>query len=126
MWYQNLKIANNEQYRQSDAYGYWIFPNGELLPVSSNLGHIGALKHLNIETNTQAFAANLVRLVTENRELWVQFDWVKPTHEQKKTLIDMARNWNFVKYIVDSTYLNDDRIEYDSDIDFVRAIRQIQ
>jgi hypothetical protein len=82
MWYNKLKLS----YIENTAYGYWILPDGKLLPVSDHTGHIGALKHLGMGTNSEAFKANLVRLVTENQELWVQFEWVKPNSAKKVNL----------------------------------------
>jgi hypothetical protein len=113
-------------YIESQHYGYWILSDGTLLPVSDYKGQIGALKHLGMSTNTEAFRANLVRLVTENQELWVQFEWVKPNSAQKNKLNEMARNWNFVKFIIESDYLPEDRYEFSNYLEFIRTINSIK
>ena len=63
------KIAGD--YAESSIYGYWLLADGELLPVHVELGHIGTLRQIGLSTNSDAFRNNMIRLVTENNELWV-------------------------------------------------------
>ena len=115
-----------EKYVNPNTYGYWILADGSLLPVHTDLGHLGALKRFGIYTNTDAFRKNLIRLVTENQELWVQFEYLKPNSAQRKTLIDMAKNWNFNRFIAEADYLPDERYEYQDPLNFITLINSIK
>lgn len=119
-----LKLA--EEYAANNTYGYWVLSDGSLLPVQIGAGHIGALKQLGLYTNTDAFRQNMIRLVTENQELWVQFEYLKPNFAQKKTLIDMAKNWHFSRFIAEADYLPDERYEYQNPLNFIKLINSIK
>lgn len=129
LWDKRLKnttASANDDYIKSNIYGYWILADGSLLPVQTGSGHIGALKQLGLHTNTDAFRQNMIRLVTENQELWVQFEYLKPNSAQKKTLIDMATNWNFNRFIAEADYLPDERYEYQNHFNFIQLINSIK
>jgi hypothetical protein len=122
MWYTRLKSA----YIESNVYGYWLLADGQLVEVNAGSGHIGALKQFGMSSNSEAFRKNMIRLITENKELWVQFEYLKPNQLQKSKLIEMARNWDFKHFIIDSDYLPEDRYEFDSSVEFIKQIRDIK
>lgn len=124
MWYKILKHA--EEYATNDTYGYWLFADGTLLPVFAGDGHLAALKPYGMSTYTEAVRKNMVRLITDNQELWIEFAIVKPNSKQKAVLSDMAKNWNFRRFIIDSDYLPDDRYSFDNYLQFIRLINSIQ
>lgn len=127
MWYKLAKFESaNDDYIQSNVYGYWLLADGSLLPVYADFGHLGALKQFGMGSNTEAFRKNMIRLVTDNNELWVQFEWVKPNLSQKNKLIEMAKNYSFIRFIVDSDYLPEDRYDFSSGMQFSKLIRDIK
>lgn len=96
-WY--VKIAQG--YVKPPTWGYWMDPKGRLFPCLDAQGHAQILTQLGIQYYQEAFKMGYVRLITDNKELYVNNDGRLLTAAQAQTLHRMSREFNFVRFTTD-------------------------
>ena len=122
-WY--VKIS--QSYMGPETWGYWIDPNGKLLPCNDKQGHKDVLRDLNIPDYNQAFNLGYIRLVTENQMLFVNNNGRHLTEGQVRTINQLARSYNFVKFVTDGIPNDDnDSPEFNDTQSFKTHLRDLQ
>ena len=125
-WYR-LHKALVAQYANPPTWGYWLDTRGQLLPVPAQGGHKDILAMIGVKHYREAFAKGYVRLVTENKELYVNNDGGRLTPAQIQTLLRMSNDYNFVSFVTDGDKsLGEDHASFQDPLSFKNHLRSLQ